>query len=363
MKGHEVPVVKIGRIEKHPNADSLSITETEGSPVIVRTQDFKEGDLAIYIPIESLIPEGKDWVKKHCSHLTFKSTGFHRLKAARLRGVFSMGMLVPFAALQGSKKIYGLGDDVMDELGIEKFEEPFLMEPQGGLKGPQSLWIRFCTFFLRMFHIKQKGDPIWSLMTSYGVDQYRKNKRWLNLGEPVIVSEKIHGSCFCAAIYKKKFRVSSHHTPRPVEDNSIYWQIARKYDLKQKYAQYSDLAFFGEIYGPSVQDMGYGLKTGGLGLRIFDVMDITTRSFLSFDQANEICKTIGLEMVPILYRGPFSPEVVEPLCDGPSLVGGSFREGFVIKPAADRRAGHGGRVVLKMVGQKYLLRKNGTERH
>jgi ATP-dependent RNA circularization protein (DNA/RNA ligase family) len=110
--------------------------------------------------------------------------------------------------------------------------------------------------------------------------------------------------------------------------------------------------------------MHYGLKGEELGLRIFDVMDINTKKFLDFDKAVEVCKSMELEMVPILYRGPYVPETIEPMCDGPSMIGNSFREGFVIKPVLERpHSRTGGRTVLKMVGQQYLLRKNGTEFH
>ena len=141
MSEHEVPVVRIGHIERHSNADSLSLTEIDGCPVVIRTTDFKEGDLAIYLPVESLIPEGKPWVKIHCSHLKFKANGFHRLKAARLRGVFSMGMLVPFAALQGSHFLWKVGDDVAEELGVGYYEEleDIVQEPGK----PKTRWGRF----------------------------------------------------------------------------------------------------------------------------------------------------------------------------------------------------------------------------
>jgi hypothetical protein len=45
-----VRVVEIGEVVKHPNADSLSITEVEGYPCIIRTGDFQTGDKAVYIP-------------------------------------------------------------------------------------------------------------------------------------------------------------------------------------------------------------------------------------------------------------------------------------------------------------------------
>ena len=53
----KVEVVEIGELEKHPNADTLSIVKVKGWQCIVKTDEFKDVKLAAYIPIDSLIPE------------------------------------------------------------------------------------------------------------------------------------------------------------------------------------------------------------------------------------------------------------------------------------------------------------------
>jgi hypothetical protein len=77
-------------------------------------------------------------------------------------------------------------------------------------------------------------------------------------------------------------------------------------------------------------------------------------------------RTTGFEQVPVFYRGPYAPEAFEHLKDGPSTFDPKqIREGFVIRLATPRyhelpRHPH---VVLKSVGEEYLLRKGGTEYH
>ena len=39
VEGHAVRVVRIQEVVKHPNADSLSICEVDGCPVIIKTTD------------------------------------------------------------------------------------------------------------------------------------------------------------------------------------------------------------------------------------------------------------------------------------------------------------------------------------
>lgn len=363
MSDFSVPVVRLGAINKHPNADSLSITEVEGCPVIIRTGDMKEGDLAIYLPIESVIPEGRFWVKEFCSHLKFKN-GVHRLRAVRLRGTFSMGMLVPINVLGDStlraldwSKLLGK-DSVHEELGVEKYEEPEDHEPQATL--PRTFWQRLKSRFFKLIGYQKK--PAKRLMPVYDVLHYRKSKHLLVPGEQVVATEKIHGCNAALCFTKGQLWVSSHRVLRKIEDDSYWWRAARQYDLEKTLATMPDHAFYGEIFGPTVQDMSYDIPVNKLGLRFFDILDLKTGQFLSYDELLKTLHDMGLIPVPEVYRGPYD-RTIELLADGRSLIASHFREGIVIRPTTERRHPSGGRVVLKLVGETYLLRKDGSERH
>lgn len=91
MSEFQVRVVQVGAIEKHPNADALSMTVVDGYPVLLRTGDFREGDRAVYVPIDAVVPaDDHRWV----------FLGEHRrVRAKRLRGIFSIGRV--FLKLHG----------------------------------------------------------------------------------------------------------------------------------------------------------------------------------------------------------------------------------------------------------------------
>lgn len=58
MTDFHVEVVRLGAIEKHPNADALDITQVYGGfPCIIKRDSFKEGDLAVYIPVDCVLPD------------------------------------------------------------------------------------------------------------------------------------------------------------------------------------------------------------------------------------------------------------------------------------------------------------------
>jgi len=373
MSDFECPVVRIGAITKHPNADTLSLTEVEGCPVIIRTEDFKEGDLAVYLPIESLISETAPWVKAHAAHLKFKN-GIHRLKAVRLRGIFSMGMVIPISVavyLPGCSwlvragkdldRVYdALGMDLAEKLGVTKYEEPEEILPEPRAAAPKTVLQRIIGFFRRLLGLQRKTRP--RVFPVYGVSHYRKSKGVLVPGEEIVVTEKIHGTNFAAAYHKKRFIVSSHKVVRGSEDNSVYWKIARAAGLEELLRdELPGYVVYGEIFGPGVQDMTYDIQPGQLGFAVFDLYDIEAKRFLEEEEFRDTVEDLGLPTVPVLYQGPYDPAIVEPMADGISEVsGGGFREGIVIKPVESNGRG---RIALKLVGETYLLRKGGTERH
>jgi hypothetical protein len=86
-----VEVVKLGKILDLENSTSLSITNVlDGFPCIIKRGSFKEGDLAIYIPIDSIVD-----TKMPEFQFLNKGKRYRRIKALKLRGTFSMGLLIP----------------------------------------------------------------------------------------------------------------------------------------------------------------------------------------------------------------------------------------------------------------------------
>ena len=90
MSTFSVPVVRVGAVSRHPNADTLSLTEVRGCPVVLRTGSFAEGDLAVYVPVDAVV----DTTVPELAFLAAEGKTSVRIRAKRLRGTFSMGLLV-----------------------------------------------------------------------------------------------------------------------------------------------------------------------------------------------------------------------------------------------------------------------------
>jgi hypothetical protein len=349
MSEFYVEVVKLGPIERLPNSDKLSITNVMGGyPCIIRTGDFAEGDLAVYISVDALVDTNRPEFKFLASEA--KSDGWYRIKAKKLRGTFSMGLLVPVKAGMNE------GDKVQKELEVEKYLPLAEQEPKPA-RGPKKkgTWYTYLWYRIKkLFGFKPPTPPA---IPYYDIEGIRKYKNLFQEGEEVYISEKLHG---CQGVYTytgKNFFVRSREVFRyGTGDNWTF--IATKYDMKNKLKNHPNKVLFGEVYG-AVQDLKYGVpQHESLRFAAFDVLDLTTNTYLPYDEFLSFCKEIDVPVVPELYRGPWNPELVK-LAEGKTTMPGAdhVREGIVIKPVDGRVDPHFGRVILKLHGEGFLTRK------
>ncbi len=371
MTEFRVEVVRVGELVKHPNADSLSITQVHGGyPVIVRTEDWKTGDLGVYVPVDAMVPT---------DHYLFSFLGKHnRIKAKRLRGVFSMGLLVP--APLGAKE----GQDCAEFLGITQYQPPTDKEERipghaihrkpkrneyyryelgvwalAGLASVTALCIGFWwmapIFFGSAYYtiLHNRKHNLKPNVPIYDIEGLRRHKDVFQPGELVSITEKIHG---CNARYVhtgKRFHIGSRTQFR---SDGVWAQAAKKYGLEEKLKTRPFICLFGEVYGPSCQDLHYGVKQGDVGFVAFDAMNVVTREYLSVAEFQKLCKDLNIPNAPVLYEGEWMPELTR-LAEGTTVLpGGHVREGFVVKPFQEQKAHGLGRKLLKMVGEGYQLR-------
>lgn len=323
MSEFHVQVVRLGAIEKHPNADTLSITRVHGGyPVILRTGEYKPGDLAVYVPVDAVVPaDDPRWAFLGDSR---------RIKAKRLRGVFSMGLLTP------ADPAWAEGQDVREALRIEKYEPP---APAGWGFG-------------------QSGDePDPGFLPCYtDIEGLRRWGGALVEGEPVIITEKIHGENFRAVWEGGRLWVGSRTRIKKQDPASQWWRAAESLGLAERLATVPGIAVYGESHGYT-GGFPYGTARGKVSLRIFDALDIKTRRYLDYPDLEALCARLDLPMAPALYRGPWS-ESLRSLAEGMSTLDPShIREGIVIRPEAERLHMEMGRVILKLHGEAFLTRK------
>lgn len=362
MSEFSCPVIDVSSLNltKHPNADSLSIGHVDAFPVVVRTADFVNVRRAVYVPVDALVPLDRG-VFEFLRSASHPERTHHRIKAVKLRGVFSMGLLLPWRGIEAAN------GDMSKLLGVTKYEEDEIAPAR--TKNPQVtpwyVWAkRFLTNPRQTIQTFRERRPVRGevlrAIAEYDVENMRKMPHEFKDGESVCVTEKIHG---CNARYgwvKGKFYIGSHRTFRSDLDNP-WARAAEKYDLRNKVDP--DHVLYGEVYGGKLQDLAYGTD-GEERLVVFDVYRHSEKRFLNPFELMLWLSTRKLPMVPILYFGKFDIKTIDELSRGDTTLSGNhIREGVVVKPNVERLDSRGKRLLLKYVGEQYLLRKNGTERH
>lgn len=340
MSQHEVKVIRIEEIREHENADSLEIVPVWGFTCCVRKGEFKVGDYAAYIEPDTLVPVDQpefEFLKDRAKEFPGHEGLFARIRAVKLRGVVSMGLLIPV------RDWWTEGEDVMEQLGCKHYEPPIRNMSQGGDNAPA---------------------PSGLYCVKYDMENLRKYPDIFQPGELVQVTEKIHGANARFCYTGGELHVSSHTQWKKRDENNMWWQAALRYDLERKLARFPDHIFYGEVYG-RVQDLRYGAKKDDPPrLALFDVM--WNGEWLAPAHTRLLAAELGVPHVPLIlneaeegfHYHAWSPDILQ-LAEGPSLVEGAdhVREGIVIKPVEPRYDERIGRVILKVVGNGYLTRK------
>jgi RNA ligase (TIGR02306 family) len=368
-----VPVTKIVGFEPIPGADKLEIAKVFDFNVVVRKGQYKLNDTVIYAPIDSILPnelEAKIFGPDSKVKLTKG-----RIRQIRLRGAVSQGMLIDPTDTNLTNLTEG--DDVAEKLGIIKYEPP-APSFQSNLPGVKKERNKF--YENPYFH--QYGGLV---NIKYYPEMFKD-------GDEVVYQEKIHGSnfrCgylpqspknlwqkflkligkfddfqFCFGSNTVQRQHSSKRNTNTYYGKDIYWKMVLKYNLQELVQQ--GMTLYGEIYGPGVQkNYDYGAKE--LSLVVFDIKvladDKKSSQWLTVDQVKEWCKQRGLAIVPELYRGPHTKELMQQYTKGPSLLGFQpIREGIVIRDPKETTS-YAGKKFFKLLSEDYLDDKNNTDFH
>lgn len=312
---HTCDVIII-KLEPHPNADLLSLVMIGDFQCVVRTKDWSDGDLAIYIPPDSIVPKTDE----------FEFLGDHlRIKARKLRGEWSVGLLIK--APDGAN----VGEDFMERLGVIHYEPKIHS------------------------NFKSGGDdttPPKGFFPHYDVMNFRKYSNMFIEGEEIVATEKLHGTNarFCC-VNDVMFCGSRNHWKK--EDNkNLWWQaLLQNTSLEAWLRHNQEYSVYGEIFG-QVQNLKYGAGNGQLFFAAFDILK--GDKWLDYHEARKVAKP--LFWVPTIYEGPFNKADILDLAEGDSRWPGAehHMEGIVIKPIHERTDRHIGRVQLKVVSNKYL---------
>jgi len=362
MSTFKVEAVAIKEILPHPNADRLELAKVKGWQCVVPKGQYKPDDFVLYIPIDAILPEAVEAILFASDAKTKLSN--HRVRTIKIRGAISQGMICDMDLFPAIRNLpCSEGDDLAKKLGITKYEPVDQITTRGGKQ-----------------RTRKETNPNFFKYTE--IENLKNYTNVFNEGEYVYITCKIHGINFRAGwvpavadtwwkkvkqffgkLEKWDFVYGSHNVQlqngNPLNGDvayeSVYSKAVKKFNLKET-IPYGEV-MYGEIYGYGIQsNYTYGCKAGEFGLVVFDIM--VKNEYQNTPFVKEWCDKHKLQMVPILYQGPFNLEMAKQLTIGNSVLCPSqkIREGVVIKPFAETMC-YCGRKILKLISDEYLLKE------
>jgi hypothetical protein len=347
-----------------------------GYQIVTGKGNFKEGDLAVYIQPDSVVPQTEPFKFIWADHVGIDGKvpeKRRRITVKRLRKEYSEGLLMPVTDFptelvcgilqqRASLNLRVEGIDVAELLGITHYVPEFDKESTKAdiavspkRRYPKTLrgWFYWT---LRKIGFKNAGGRSYAEEVSfqlpvYDIDALKNHKNWFDETDIVQVTEKIHGSnarfTFILDDEKQvlgpgKFYVGSHEQWK-MDGANVWWNVARAFpQIEEWCVQNPGKVLYGEV-GPTQKGYRYGAEQGETFFFAFDVYDPKTNNW-TWAGNEGFAPT-----VPILYVGSYDFEKVKALVDGKSTVpqAQNIREGVVVRRLSDSRK-------LKIVSNSYL---------
>ena len=271
-------VVKVLDIQPIAGADAIEIATVKGWKVVVKKNEYKVGDLAVYYEIDSFLPITPqfEFLRKSSYKKMNDKEGF-RLKTIKLKGQLSQGLLTPIP--KGLLLPAQEGDDLTELLGIIKYEPPIPAELAGEIKGafpsfiPKTDEVRIQNFE------SEVGIPI--------------------ANERVYITEKIDGTSFTCYVNNGEFGVCGRNWELKETEGNSLWRMANKLNLREKLLSLKrNIAFQGELFGSGINGNWY--KLNDHRLMFFTGYDIDNRKRLPFNELLNIFEELELSSVPVI---------------------------------------------------------------
>lgn len=402
-------LVKIDNIIPIQGSDNCEAAIIGGWQTMVRKNEFKKGDIAIYFEIDSKVNE-KNPV------FAFLASKNYKIKTQKYtfggKGNFiSQGLLMAVnqfpgwevqidgTVLDNNSGDHGLHTFYEDSRFLTKDLEVTYAVAEDNKRKANSLdkykkmaqrhpalfkkkfvkWLmkrnwgkKFLFFFFGKKKDKKTGWPVWVEKTN---EERVENMPYIfNSNELWVATEKIDGSSTTFSLKRNKslfglkydFYICSRNVvfdksnKKCFYDINIYTEMAEKYNIEKKlikilnnHPEWEWITIQGETYGAKVQKRDYGMIN-----RDFKVFNLVTSDVgrWNSNKMKQFLDFYHIPCVPILqsfYKLPTSIEELRKFVNSnPSQIDGDIREGIVFRSQDGKKS-------FKCVSPEFLLKYHG----
>lgn len=377
-------VVQIDDIRPIEGYDRVEYAKTGGWWVVVKKDQFKVGDLAIYIEVDSKVPETEPFM--------FLEKKKFKVKTQKMCKVLSQGLLMhpedfgwkedtsgQFAGdaplIKISQKEYCLeGDFLTEKLGITYADaednkrkansaDKYKLMAQRRPDIFRKSWARWMMrrewgkkimfFFFGKKKDKKNGWPAWVVKTD---EERCQNMPWLFPGDPKeewIATEKIDGTSTTFTMKghgrKRQFYICSRNVvfDKPDKkcfyDTNVYVEMAEKYNIEERLSTFignnKDVEFVtlqGETYGEGIQKRDYHMKEHCFMAFNFIVKKVNEPPVRldPVTMTEVVFHGMGIPCVPVVdecFKIPATCDELLVMAEGESVIDGGMREGLVFR--------------------------------
>ena len=354
-------VGRIGEIRPIEGADNIELAIVSGWHAITKKGQYNVGDQVIVATTDAVIPLA---ISDEMGVTGYLRKG-QRVRTVKLRGVYSECLIMSMDLLLFRDEVKD-GDDMMETLGIFKYEPPVKMVEMsvGGRK------------------FKYHQNPNFHIY--YKFPNLKNAPEMFNEEDIVTITRKLHGTNARYGIVRKKnlslwdrvrkffgnkwidyeYVYGSHNVEKGSDSQGFYstdvWRtIADDYEIKSKLWKFvktfnepellgDGLIIYGEIYGHGIQkNYDYGL--GDIKFAGFDVE--LNGKYLPYHDEKNIFESLELPRVEVLYMGPWTKEEQDKHVFNNMIKGTKVpHEGVVVKSVTGERTKVG-----KVINPDYLI--------
>lgn len=319
-------IQRITDIQPIEGADAIEVASVLGWKVVVKKGEYRVGDLAVYLEIDSVPPDEEQY--RFLWKFTEQRPNNFRIKTIKLRGQISQGILFPLHIL-GPRDVWE-GRDVTKHLGVVKYEAPL---PRGSddIAG-------------QFFDGVPKTDEE-RVQSSTG----RQHLATLQ-GKPFYITVKCDGASMTVASHDGVPKVASRNYRLADNTDSAYWNAARSGNLLRFVELYPHLAVQGELCGPGIQNNRLGLKEHRCF--VFNIYDRNTGMYEPYERIWSAAQEFFFDIVPFVDAGRafnYTADDLLRLAEGKYEGTTAEREGIVIR-AEDQS------ISFKAISNRFLLK-------
>lgn len=226
------------------DADAIESATVRGWNLVVKKGEFEAGDRCLYFEIDSALPVADPrfaFLAPRGTKTLDSGTVVHRLKTAKLRGVYSQGLALPASQFPEILVAQETGADLADLLGVTKYEPPL---PAG-----LDIVAEFPTHLGR----KTDSERVQNLLDSWDA---------ITAAGPWVATEKIDGTSLSVFLDRDSvlhvcMRNYELGVPASYATANLYWRAVIDARLEEMLTPGTGLQ--AEVAGPGVQGNPLGL--------------------------------------------------------------------------------------------------------